>query len=110
MQGQRYKRFSRGNQGEVQSLCSLLINLQEFKKLHVLEFDSTRKRMSVIVRYPCGRIFLVTKVGSRGRGRREVGEVGESDPRERRLACSPTVWRGRWPLLTGILIDMLWWD
>ena len=32
-----------------------------FTKLFVLEFDSTRKRMSVIVRYPCGRVFLVTK-------------------------------------------------
>ena len=32
-----------------------------FTKLFVLEFDSTRKRMSVIVRYPCGRVFIVTK-------------------------------------------------
>ena len=27
-----------------------------------MEFDSTRKRMSVVVRYPCGRVFIVTKV------------------------------------------------
>ena len=32
-----------------------------YEKLFVLEFDSTRKRMSVIVRYPCGKIMLVTK-------------------------------------------------
>ena len=35
--------------------------IKEFTKLFVLEFDSTRKRMSVIVRYPCGRVFIVTK-------------------------------------------------
>eukprot|EP00092_Neocalanus_flemingeri_P006019 GFUD01006485.1.p1 GENE.GFUD01006485.1~~GFUD01006485.1.p1 ORF type:complete len:1188 (+),score=195.19 GFUD01006485.1:192-3755(+) len=35
--------------------------LKLYTKLHVLEFDSTRKRMSVIVRYPCGKIMLVTK-------------------------------------------------
>ena len=34
---------------------------KEYKKLFVLEFDSTRKRMSVIVRYPCGKVMLVTK-------------------------------------------------
>ena len=34
---------------------------KEYKKLFVLEFDSTRKRMSVIVRYPCGKLMLVTK-------------------------------------------------
>ena len=33
-----------------------------FEKLHVLEFDSTRKRMSVIVRDPAtSRVLLVTK-------------------------------------------------
>ena len=47
-------RDSRGDpRGEVKS----------FSKLFVLEFDSTRKRMSVVARYPCGRVFLVTKVG-----------------------------------------------
>ena len=34
---------------------------KEYKKLKVLEFDSTRKRMSVIVKYPCGKLMLVTK-------------------------------------------------
>ena len=34
---------------------------KEYKKLKVLEFDSTRKRMSVIVEYPCGKLMLVTK-------------------------------------------------
>ena len=32
-----------------------------FIKLQVLEFDSTRKRMSVIVRDPDSRVILVTK-------------------------------------------------
>ena len=35
--------------------------VKDYKKLHILEFDSHRKRMSVIVRYPCGKIMLVTK-------------------------------------------------
>ena len=35
--------------------------LKEYQKVLVLEFDSTRKRMSVIVRYPSGKIMLVTK-------------------------------------------------
>ena len=34
---------------------------KEYRKLKVLEFDSTRKRMSVIVKYPCGKLMLVTK-------------------------------------------------
>ena len=37
------------------------LEVREYQKLSVLEFDSTRKRMSVIVRYPCGKIMLVTK-------------------------------------------------
>ena len=35
--------------------------IKEYKKLFVLEFDSTRKRMSVIVEYPSGVVMLVTK-------------------------------------------------
>ena len=38
-----------------------VVEVKEFQKLFVLEFDSTRKRMSVVVRYPCGKIMLVTK-------------------------------------------------
>ena len=44
---------SRSDQGRME--------VKEYQKLSVLEFDSTRKRMSVIVRYPCGKIMLVTK-------------------------------------------------
>ena len=36
--------------------------LKLYTKLYVLEFDSTRKRMSVIVRSPCNKILLLTKV------------------------------------------------
>lgn len=32
-----------------------------YKRLHVLEFDSTRKRMSTIVKCPDGRIFVYSK-------------------------------------------------
>ena len=35
--------------------------LKTFQRLHVLDFDSTRKRMSVIVRNPSGSLVLVTK-------------------------------------------------
>ena len=37
------------------------MQVREYRKLFVLEFDSTRKRMSVVVRYPSGRVLLVTK-------------------------------------------------
>ena len=36
-------------------------SLKTFQRLHVLEFDSTRKRMSVIVRNPSGSLVLVAK-------------------------------------------------
>jgi phospholipid-transporting ATPase len=39
--------------------CS--IGAQEYEVLNVLEFDSTRKRMSVIVRSPQGNIQLMCK-------------------------------------------------
>ena len=35
--------------------------LKTFHRLHILHFDSTRKRMSVIVRNPSGSLVLVTK-------------------------------------------------
>ena len=35
--------------------------LKTFHRLHILDFDSTRKRMSVIVRNPSGSLVLVTK-------------------------------------------------
>ena len=83
-------RDSRGDRrGEVKS----------FSKLFVLEFDSTRKRMSVVVRYPCGRVFLVTKVGEV-----EVGDLC----RARRPACSHSVSKERWPPPTGISTAMHW--
>ena len=39
----------------------MFVQVREYRKLFVLEFDSTRKRMSVVVRYPSGRVLLVTK-------------------------------------------------
>ena len=35
--------------------------LKTFQRLHILDFDSTRKRMSVIVRNPSGSLVLVSK-------------------------------------------------
>ena len=43
------------------SLSWVIVQVREYRKLFVLEFDSTRKRMSVVVRYPSGRVLLVTK-------------------------------------------------
>ena len=43
------------------SLSWVFVQVREYRKLFVLEFDSTRKRMSVVVRYPSGRVLLVTK-------------------------------------------------
>lgn len=44
---------------------NITINLKgkvlKFQLLHVLEFNSTRKRMSVIVKAPDGKIVLYTK-------------------------------------------------
>lgn len=40
---------------------SVTTSLKTYKKLHTLEFDSTRKRMSVIVQHPNGKIYLITK-------------------------------------------------
>lgn len=39
-----------------------------YELLNVLEFNSTRKRMSVIVRNPQGRIILYTKARMQDRG------------------------------------------
>ena len=35
--------------------------IEKFKLLNVIEFDSARKRMSVIVRKPDGKILIVCK-------------------------------------------------
>ena len=47
--------------GQLVSLSWVTVQVREYRKLFVLEFDSTRKRMSVVVRYPSGRVLLVTK-------------------------------------------------
>ena len=51
----------RWNIGLLVLLSWVTVQVREYRKLHVLEFDSTRKRMSVVVRYPSGRVLLVTK-------------------------------------------------
>ena len=34
---------------------------EKYQLLHVIEFDSTRKRMSVILRLPDGRVRIISK-------------------------------------------------
>ena len=43
-------------------VVNALGNIEKYEVLHVLEFTSTRKRMSVIVRCPDGKIKLYCKV------------------------------------------------
>ena len=50
----------------------------EYEVLNVLEFTSTRKRMSVIVRDSAGRLIIFCKVGEpRWGGREGMGGMGE---------------------------------
>ena len=52
---------------ELKGYCKILDcraispRIKMYKKLYVLEFDSIRKRMSIIVRHPNGKIYLITK-------------------------------------------------
>lgn len=49
--------------GEVDGECSVSIKgeIRKYRRLHVLEFDSNRKRMSVIVQFPDDSIWLLCK-------------------------------------------------
>lgn len=49
--------------GEVNS--DVFLECREYKVLNLLEFNSTRKRMSVIVRDETGQIFLMCKGADR---------------------------------------------
>ena len=42
-------------------VCSTLDGTRKYKLLNVIEFDSTRKRMSVIVRTPEDKILVICK-------------------------------------------------
>lgn len=44
-------------------MCTVTYQGEErlYDRLHVLEFDSDRKRMSVIVRFPDGAVWLLCK-------------------------------------------------
>ena len=52
---------------EAKSNCRVLdtrsasSSVKSYRRLHTLEFDSVRKRMSVIVRHPGGKTYLITK-------------------------------------------------
>ena len=49
--------------GEMDNLCTLKIGREkrQYQRLHILEFDSDRKRMSVIVQFPDESIWLLCK-------------------------------------------------
>lgn len=49
--------------GEIDDLCTVRVDRQrrKYRRLHTLEFDSDRKRMSVIVEFPDGSIWLLCK-------------------------------------------------
>jgi hypothetical protein len=99
-------------------LCSLYLRESlpegvqeaEYEVLNILEFNSTRKRMSVVLRAPDNRILLYCKVrGARGRGLGpQWGAVGcqalPSDSKVVGLVCSlhrrPAGRRPRAPILT----------
>ena len=49
------------NNCKVLDMRSDSASLKCYKKLHTLEFDSERKRMSVIVKHPNGKMYLITK-------------------------------------------------
>ena len=50
-------------EGEQQQICTLTVlgEKRRYRRLHVLEFDSSRKRMSVIVEFPDQSIWLICK-------------------------------------------------
>ena len=51
----------RGNNCRVLDSRSSTASLKTYKRLHSLEFDSDRKRMSVIVQHTNGKVYLITK-------------------------------------------------
>ena len=67
LEGCSYLGMKYAGEDEIRSNCKVLdmrsetASLKTYKKLHTMEFDSERKRMSVIVRHPNGKIYLITK-------------------------------------------------
>lgn len=49
--------------GEVDDVCAIRIKgvYRNYRRLHILEFDSDRKRMSLIVEFPDESIWLLCK-------------------------------------------------
>ena len=60
--GARHLGFAfEGRDEDNNMVCKVFGEEKRFKLLNVIEFDSTRKRMSVIVRDPDGRVFVICK-------------------------------------------------
>ena len=58
-----YFRFGVVYCGEDDGVCTVSFKGEDrqYRKLHVLEFDSDRKRMSVVVQFPDSSIWLLCK-------------------------------------------------
>ena len=68
--------------GEIDDVCTVVYQGEErrYRRLHVLEFDSDRKRMSVIVQFPDDSIWLLCKgAESMIRPRCVIGPMEETE-------------------------------
>ena len=67
LEGCSYLGMKFAGEDEVKCNCKVLdtrsqtTSVKSYKKLHTLEFDSVRRRMSVIVKHPNGKIYLISK-------------------------------------------------
>lgn len=78
--------------GETDDVCRVLFQGQErlYRRLHVLEFDSDRKRMSVILQFPDDTIWLLCKgAESTILPRCDFGPVAETESHIKDYAMVP---------------------
>lgn len=78
--------------GEEDEVCTIRLAGQNrhYSRLHILEFDSDRKRMSVIVQYPDESIWLICKgAESTVLPRCNVGFVQETEQHIKDYALVP---------------------
>lgn len=80
--------------GETNDICRVLFQGQErlYSRLHVLEFDSDRKRMSVILQFPDDSIWLLCKgAESAILPRCDFGPVSETESHIKDYAMVPLI-------------------
>lgn len=58
-----YTRFGVIYEGETNGECTISVQgeIRKYRRLHILEFDSDRKRMSVIVQFPDSSLWMLCK-------------------------------------------------